>query len=111
MPDTTEIERALDALLHAVLHHEANKPPATGSLRATVFKWHGDAPIPTREECQLAGILRDPVRGALDLAIRRLGERLFELTGSIGGMREVAERVADLDPPSGTRVASREIKT
>lgn len=64
-------------------------------------------PIPTRAEMEIAQILRQPVYSACRIGVRRLGAHAFAVTGSTDGMREVADRVADMAPAeAGRRLAT-----
>ncbi len=88
------IERALDALLTAMVEDDAKRAPApltASSIRFTDL----DGPIPTRADMELRQLLRQPVYSACRIGVRRLGAQAFSVTGSTDGMREIAERVAD----------------
>ena len=104
----TEIEdiaRALDALLVAMMEDEAKDAPVQLTALSARFA-NLSGPIPTRAEMELTQLLRQPVYFALRMAVRRLGERVFTVTGSTDGMREVADRIADMaSKQSGRRLA------
>ncbi len=93
--DLKDVERALDDLLTAIVT-EDSKPVEPSPVRV------GRALDPTarplsRAESDLRALLREPVRTACKLAVRRLGERLFEILGSTNAMARCAERVAARD--------------
>ena len=95
--DTEGLEQALDALLTAMAEDEAKRSETTLGL-VMVKPAHLSGPVPTRSEMELAQILREPVYFACRMAVRRLGERTFTITGSTDGMRDVADRVAGQMP-------------
>ena len=92
--EITRTERAVDELLRALREHGA-KRPASDQIVATPFVVPDH--IPTRSEIELAAVLSDPVGASLRQGVRRLGGHLFAVLGTTDAMREVLERVADLD--------------
>lgn len=95
--ETEGLERALDALLTAMVNDEAQRPkPPMDGISAKVLDLKG--PVPTRSEIEVTQLLREPVYAACRIAVRRLGEQAFIVTGGTDGMRDVAERVADRIP-------------
>ena len=95
--ETEDLERALDALLTAMVNDEAQRPkPPMDGISAKVLDLKG--PVPTRSEIEVTQLLREPVYAACRMAVRRLGEQAFTITGGTDGMRDVAERVADRTP-------------
>lgn len=102
------IEDALDALLRATMEHEKDKrsrvvTESPRAIRATPFVFREPTSIPTRDDNRTDWIASDPVYGALGLAVRWLGERIFKMTGSVDAMRDVAHRVAARDPSHNGR--------
>lgn len=98
MTDLAEVERALDALLRASIADDEAQP--RGPLTATPMDWTRleAAARMTRLERDVADLKRRPLRAAYRQAIRRLGQHVFDTVGSVGGMRDVLERVAEMDP-------------
>jgi hypothetical protein len=100
-----KIRRALDALLAAMVAIDMTPrkgPPEP--LRLVSFAELAAGPIPSRRDCQIAAVLREPVRAACRNAIRLLGERLLELLGNTGEMAEIAESLSD-GPQYGRRAS------
>lgn len=103
-PDTSAVERALDLTLAALLDHRARQErqhQAQGLASARFIPLPSDR-VPTRAESAREALLRDPVEHALGTALSDLGRHLFDLTGTVEGMRQVCDRVADLDPARGS---------
>ncbi len=94
------IEQALDAVLEKAIEHDLARPARGGSGRVspTPFDVADLANIPTRAQSDVMALIDDPIRASLRQALRRLGERLYELTRDTDRMCEVLERVADRDP-------------
>jgi len=88
-----QIENALDALLHVAVE-EDSRPRPPGPLRVISFEELAKQPVLSRKQSAVAEIVETPVSGAVRYAIRLLGERIHELTGSTDAMRDIAERVA-----------------
>jgi hypothetical protein len=64
MTDTAAIEKALDALLTALIaHRKAKLPPPPGPLPFVIFADWDNTPPPTREESATDNIIKDPNRG------------------------------------------------
>ncbi|MET0526840.1 MAG: hypothetical protein ABW003_00575, partial [Microvirga sp.] len=82
--EITRIEAALDALLNEIVTRSSNEPrmPRAAQLQATPFKALSLNEIPSRIDVETDEILRDPVGAACRIAIKRLGERLYEVTKS-----------------------------
>ena len=110
-PDLESLERALDALLTAIITEdwkvrEAAAGPANIVAAAVTAESLERAGRMTRLDLDVADLVRNPVRAACRQAVRRIGERLFKVCGTISGMSQVAERVAAWDPPQyGMRAA------
>ncbi len=103
--ETKGIEGALDALLRAMVKDEAKWPVVP--IAASPLKFFDlSEPVSTRAKMEVTQILRQPVYFALRLAVRRMGQQAFSVTGSTDGMREVAERVAGMVPAQYGRRAS-----
>lgn len=99
-PDTSAVERALDLTLAALLDHRTRqeRQQQDQDLSPAGFVLLALRKPPTRAESALQALLRDPVEHALGTALADLGRHLFDLTGTVEGMREACDRVADLDP-------------
>jgi hypothetical protein len=91
-----QIENALDALLRVAIEEDL-RPRPPGPLRVVSFAELAEQPILSRKQSAIAEIVKRPVSGAVRYAIRLLGERIHELTGSTDTMRDLAERVAGRD--------------
>ncbi len=99
--EIAHIERALGALLTAMVDDEARWPePALFHIRATPF--NPAKPARTRAEMEVGQLLQEPVYFACRLAVRRLGERLHAVAGGTAGMRHAAHRVANVHPARGS---------
>jgi hypothetical protein len=89
-----QIENALDALLSVAVEEDLRPRPPGGPLRVISFEELAEQPVLSHEQSAVAEIVETPVSGAVRYAIRLLGERIHELTGSTDAMRDIAERVA-----------------
>lgn len=97
-PSLLEAEvAALDSLLRARIEcdNEPLNPDRQYRLLET-FK-ASLVVVETREQSMLRRMVDDPVREAVNLAIRVIGERIFRITKSIDSMLDVAERACELD--------------
>ena len=95
--DTDGLERALDALLTAMADDEAKWPEA--SLGPAIAKpLDLSSAVLSRSDMEVTQLVRHPVYFACRMAVRRLGQQAFTITGGTDGMRDVAERVADRTP-------------
>ena len=97
-----QIENALDALLTSLLAERERKRQAPGPkppLRAFSAAELAEMPILSDWEIRRERIIEDPLAGALELAIRELGEALFA-QGGVELMGNVLERVAGRHPKS-----------
>jgi hypothetical protein len=107
--DLAQIENALDVLLTALLDERERERRAPGPkppLRAFSVAELAAMPILSDQEIRRERIIESPVLGALELAIRELGEVLFE-RGDTDLMRDTLERVASRHPKSyGARVSA-----
>ena len=98
--EIARIERALGALLTAMVEDEARWPePALFHIRAAPLD--PSKPVRTRAEMEVGQILQEPVYFACRLAVRRLGERLHAVADGTVGMRHAAYRVANVHPARG----------
>ena len=103
--EADRIENALADLLTAAIDDDA-RVMQTRSDRLVATPFRMPERIATRAEIEISALLDQPVGAACRQSIRRLGFRLFEVTGSTDGMRDVGERAADQDPQRyGRRVA------
>ena len=101
--EIARIDRALGALLTAMLEEEARWPePALFHIRALPFD--PSKPVRPRAEMEVGQLLQEPVYFACRLAVRRLGERLHSIAGGTDGMRNAAHRVASAHPVRGASV-------
>ncbi len=100
--DLAQIEHALDMVLTKLLAERKRQREAPGPkppLRAFSAAELAEMPLLSDREIRQARIIEDPLAGALELAIREVGEVLF-LRGGVDLMREVLERVASRHPKS-----------
>lgn len=101
--EIARIERALGALLTAMLEDEARwREPALYHIRAQPFD--PLKPVKTRAEMEVGQILQEPIYFACRLAVRRLGERLHSIADGMVGMRHAAHRVASGHPVRETPI-------
>jgi hypothetical protein len=79
-----KIEDALCALLAQTLIYDKAREKRNNGLPPRVFTLTPVdlIKIKTRRECDIARVLKEPVRNACKNAIRLLGERLFEIGGT-----------------------------
>jgi len=97
-----QIENALDVLLTKLLAERKRQREAPGPkppLRAFSAAELAEMPILSDREIRRERIIEDPLAGALELAIREIGEVLF-LQGGVDLMGAVLERVASRHPKS-----------
>jgi hypothetical protein len=95
-------ENALDVLLTKLLAERKRQREAPGPkppLRAFSAAELAEMPILSDREIGRERIIEDPLAGALELAIREIGEVLF-LQGGVELMGDVLERVAGRHPKS-----------
>ncbi len=101
--EITRIADALDALLTYLLaeRERQRKANADKPIKLTVLSAADLAalPIQSYRETRQHRIIEDPLAGALELAIRELGEVLFEI-GDTALMSDILERVAERHPRS-----------
>ena len=99
-PDTCAVERALDLTLAALMAHRAQqeRQHEGQDLSPVRFVLLALRKPPTPAESAIQALLRDPVEHALGTALSDLGRHLFDITGAVDGMRQVCDRVAELDP-------------
>ncbi|MHC2086461.1 hypothetical protein [Methylobacterium sp. CM6244] len=91
-------------LVH-LAQHASTRP--SGAFEAIPLRWHRDiASMPTREESEITALASDPIGAACRQAVRRLGQRLYDMRGSTEAMREVIDRAADHDPAHAGQRAS-----
>ena len=101
--EIARIERALGALLTAMMEDEARWPePALFHIRATPFD--PSKPVRSRADMGVGQLLQEPVYFACRLGVRRLGERLHSIAGGTDGMRHAAHRVASVHPVRGVPI-------
>ena len=101
--EVARIERALGALLTAMVEDEARWPePALFHIKAMPFD--PSRPVRSRAEMEIGQLLQEPLYFACRLAVRRLGERLHAVAGGTDGMRHAAYRVANIHPVKGAPV-------
>jgi len=106
--DLAQIENALDVLLTKLLAERKRQREAPGPkppLRAFGAADLAEMPILSDREIGRVRIIEDPLAGALELAIREIGEVLF-LQGGVELMGDVIERVASRHPKSYGHLAS-----
>jgi hypothetical protein len=100
--DLAQIENALDVLLTELLAERKRQREAPGQkppLRAFSAAELAAMPILSDREIRCKRIIEDPLAGALELAIRELGEALFA-QGGVELMGDVLDRVAGRHPKS-----------
>ncbi len=100
--DLAQIEHALDELLTKLLAERKRQREAPGPkppLRAFSAAELAEMPVLSDREIRQERIIDDPLAGALELAIREIGEVLF-LQGGVELMSTVLERVASRHPKS-----------
>ena len=100
--ELAQIEHALDVLLTKLLAERKRQREAPGPkppLRALSAAELAEMPILSDREIGRERIIEDPLAGALELAIREIGEVLF-LQGGVELMGDVLERVAERHPKS-----------
>jgi hypothetical protein len=98
MSATSDIERiefALDAILTEMIEKRKTGPTPAGE-RSSIGRPQLES-LPTHEESEVNHIIREPLEGAYRLALRKLGQRLYDVTKNTELMREILERVADRD--------------
>ena len=79
--EIARIERALGALLTAMVEDEARWPePALFHIKATPFD--PSKVVRSRAEMEIGQLLQEPVYFACRLAVRRLGERLHAVAST-----------------------------
>lgn len=101
--EIARIERALGALLTAMVEDEARWPePAVYHIKA--MPYDPSKPVRTRAEMEVGQLLQEPIYFACRLAVRRLGERLHSIAGGTDGMRQAAYRVMSNHPARGAPV-------
>ena len=101
--EIARIERALAALLTAMIKDEARWPePALFHIKARPYD--PSKVVRTRAEMEVGQLLQEPVYFACRVAVRRLGERLHAVAGGTDGMRTAAYRVADVHPVKGAPI-------
>jgi len=101
-PSLAQIENALDALLTKLLAERKRQREAPGQkppLCAFSAAELAEMPILSDRGIGQKRIMEDPLAGALELAIREIGEVLF-LQGGVELMGAVLERVAGRHPKS-----------
>jgi len=99
-----QIEDALDRLVTTAIFEDLRWAQQEGRARFR-FTSCEELHLLSEEDELTREIVNRPLRGACGLAIRLLGQRLFDLTGSTKAMGEAIERVANRDPKSyGCRV-------
>lgn len=97
--EAVAIDKALDALLGAIIAHDAKRDaqPSETPLRANFVSFDDLASIPPRQ-ADLGEMLADPIRYALRESVMRLGREVFRLSGGTDAMRTTLERVAGMNP-------------
>ena len=95
------IAEALDRLVTQAIFEDLRWAQQEGGRRFRVYSRDDMEKWPESEaEQEIEELLERPVSAACRWAIRRLGQHLYELTGSSEVMQEVPERVANRDPKS-----------
>ncbi len=99
--EITRIEDALDALLtHLLAERERKRKANAGKpvqFKAISFAELDAMPLLSYRGIRRERIIEDPLAGALELALREMGEVLFE-RGGTKLMSDVLERVAERHP-------------
>jgi hypothetical protein len=100
--DTAKIERAMDALLHAILDDEGRRPaPAAVDLShvATAAEIEEGDVI----SADMDAIIADPIGVACRSELAALGSLLFETVGTSDDMGDVMDRVAGMQGANAER--------
>lgn len=102
-PDEREVEaigRALDALLRTLIANDLNRRSRPTGSKSPVRMDMSNYPSAAER------FSADPIGEACREAVRNFGERLFDVLGSTDAMRDVLNRVAEMDPARAGRRAS-----
>ena len=97
--DTAKIEKAMDALLCAIVENEA-RLAASGSARAIYIVTAAEINEGDVSPKNLDSIIADPVGIACRSEIAALGSLLFETLGAMDKIGQSLERIAGMDPVS-----------
>lgn len=81
-PDILAIKASLDVLITAAEAHSALMRHRNRQVIAKATANNADIDDTTSEESVVNLIIKDPIDGALGMAFRKLGERLFRLGGA-----------------------------
>jgi hypothetical protein len=106
MLDTTEhldmLKRAIHANLTARIEHDRRRQTAAGAEPRIELINAADLLAADDNWLYLDEIISDPIRRALRVQLKTLGQRLFDLVGDTDRMRDVAEEVANQKPGAAT---------
>jgi hypothetical protein len=95
---------ALRVLLRAIVDVDLNRKDDGQPIKVhCVSDWAGQ-PVLSRKQIAVSAILREPVRGALKMGVRALGQEIFDLTADTEIMLRISD--AACDGPNGGRCLS-----
>jgi hypothetical protein len=98
------LKRAINANLTARIEHDRRRQTPAGVSKIELINL-ADLVAADDNWLYLDEIISDPVRRALRVQLKTLGQRLFDLVGDTDRMRDVAEEVANQKPgPWGKRI-------
>jgi len=95
------ITEALDKLVTQAIFEDLRWVQQEGGRRFRIYSREDlEKPPVDAAAHEVEELLERPISAACRWAIRRLGQKLYHLTGSLEPMQDLAERVAGRDPKS-----------
>jgi hypothetical protein len=97
------LKRAIHANLTTRIEHDRRRQTTAGAPKIELIN-AADLLAADDNWLYLDEIISDPIRRALRVQLKTIGQRLFDLVGDTDRMRAVAEEVANQKPPCGKRI-------